>query len=223
MPVNKRIRTEIKRPDPSLVKAFQNIPVANIADCMNRMSCLDSYMIPVNSAPLLGVAFTVKTTGGDNLFVHKALDMAAPGDVIVVADGGDNRATLGEIIVSYAKSRGLSGFVIDGCIRDRDAIRKMDVPVYCRGFTPNGPYKNGPGEINYPVSCAGQVIFPGDILVGDGDGVVVIRPDEAGPILQQALAVVEKEKKMLDDILAGRPTDRTWVDKRLEELNVSFE
>lgn len=223
MSVNFRIQTEIQRPDPSLVASFKGIPVANIADCMNRMSCLDSYMMPVNSAPLLGTAFTVKTTGGDNLLVHKALDMASPGDVIVVADGSTNRSTLGEIIVSYARARGLAGFVIDGCIRDRDAIKNMDIPVYCKGFTPNGPYKNGPGEINFPVACAGQVIFPGDILVGDGDGVVVIRPHEAESILRQALAVVEKETKMLEDILSGKPTDRTWVDKRLAELNVSYE
>ncbi len=213
---NLRVRTDFERPSPTLVNAFKEIPVANIADCMNRMSCLDSRLYPLNHAPLLGVALTVKTTGGDNLLLHKALDLAKPGDVIVVAGGGTaHRSYAGEIMVRYAVSRGIAGFVVDGCMRDRDEIRSLDFPVYCVGITPNGPYKNGPGEINYPVSCGGQVICPGDILVGDGDGVVVIKPYEAVELAEKARAVCKSEESQLNSIADGKGLDRGWIDVKL--------
>lgn len=210
-----RIRTDFQRPDPELIEAFRGIPVANIADCMNRLSCLDSRFFPLNSAPLLGCAVTVKATGGDNLLFHKALDIAKPGDVLVIAGGGTTKRSYGgEIMVRYAMWRGLAGFVIDGCMRDRDAIAKCDFPVYCIGITPNGPYKNGPGEINYPVSCGDQVICPGDILVGDGDGVVVIKPEEARELAAVAREVFKKENEIIEDISTLK---RDWIDAALAQ------
>jgi len=213
-----RIRSSFERPDKALVGAFRGIPVANIADCMNRIACVDSCIYPMNSAPLLGCAYTVKVTGGDNLMIHKALDLASPGDVIVVAGGGTlERAYSGELMVQYAISRGLAGLIVDGCMRDRDAIALLDFPVYCKGITPNGPFKNGPGEIGYPVSFAGQVIFPGDIVVGDGDGIVVIRPNEAAAIAEEACGVIVKEEQIIADIKAGKGFSRPWMDKALNE------
>jgi regulator of RNase E activity RraA len=209
-----RIRRQFIRPEKDLVEAFRGIPTSNIADCMNRIACLDAAIVPFNKTPLLGCAFTVNTPGGDNLFFHKALDMARAGDVLVIAGGGcADRAYCGEIMARYAMAKRLGGFVIDGCIRDADAIAQLPFPVYARGVTPDGPFKNGPGEIGFPVCFAGRVICPGDILVGDGDGVVVVKPEDALEIGREAKEILLKEKQILENILEA---DRSWIDRTLE-------
>lgn len=224
MAVNCRIRRNFPRPDPALVEAFRGLPVANIDDCMNRMAAVDARLEPMNRAPLLGVAFTVKCPAGDNLMFHKALDLAQPGDVLVIAAGGSmSRALCGEIMATYAKSRGLAGFIIDGCVRDRDELARFtDFPVYARGVVPNGPYKNGPGEINFPVSVGGQVICPGDILVGDGDSILVIKPEDAERLAKEAAAVHTKEEGQIAGILAGRGFPRPFVDQILEQIGAEY-
>ncbi|MDR2056426.1 MAG: RraA family protein [Desulfovibrio sp.] len=209
-----RIKQQFARPERELIEAFRGIPTSNIADCMNRAACVDAAIIPFNKTPLLGCAFTVSAPGGDNLLFHKALDMALPGDILVIAGGGcAGRSCCGEIMVRYAMAKQLGGFVVDGCIRDAEAIARLPFPVYARGVTPDGPFKNGPGEIGFPVSFAGRVICPGDILVGDGDGVVVVTADEAREISKEAKEVVLKEKQMLADLLR---MDRSWIDQTLE-------
>lgn len=217
-----RIYSKINRPPRELVAGFAGIPVANIADNMNRLACVDAKIRPMNKAPLLGTAFTVKTRPGDNLLLHKALDMAKPGDVIVVAAQGDTvNSITGELMISWAKQRGLAGLIIDGAIRDAGAVRNMDIPVYAAGITPNGPYKDGPGEINVPVSCGGIMIKPGDILVGDEDSVVVIDPQDAPQILEKAKATVVKEARFMEEIKNGT-WDRTWVDNMLKEKGCEY-
>ena len=167
---------------------------------------------------LIGSAFTVKTRSGDNLLTHKAIDLAAPGDVILVdAGGGLDQAIIGEIMSSHAKSRGIAGMVIDGAIRDADAIAASDFPVYACGVTHRGPYKDGPGEINVTISIAGMVVNPGDIIVGDGDGIVAIPQAEAERILALTVAQNEKETAILASIAAGKAIDRSWVDKMLRD------
>ena len=145
MAVGCRIRRNFERPDLALVEAFRGIPVANIDDCMGRLASVDAGLEPMNHSPMLGTAFTVLCPAGDNLMFHKALDMAQPGDVLVIAARGSlSRALCGEIMATYAKSRGLAGFIIDGCVRDRDELAQFtDFPIYARGVVPNGPYKNG--------------------------------------------------------------------------------
>lgn len=217
-----RIRTKIDRPARALVEGFAGIPVANIADNMNRMSCLDAKIRPMNGAPLLGTAFTVKSRPGDNLLLHKAIDLAAPGDVIVVDAQGDTvNSVMGELMVLWARRRGVAGFVVDGAIRDAGTLRSMDIPVYAAGITPKGPYKDGPGEINVPVSCGGVVVNPGDIIVGDEDGVVVIYPADAAELLEKARATVAKEAGMLKAVEDGT-WDRAWVDKTLCEKGCEY-
>ena len=138
------------------------------------------------------------------MMFHRAMDLAQPGDVIVVdGQGGMERSLAGEIMMLYCKSRGIAGVVVEGCMRDADSIAQMDIPVYCKGITPQGPYKFGPGEINVPVCVGGQVICPGDILVGDQDGIVVISPKD---VEQVAAAVMEKvalEKDTIENYVAG--------------------
>lgn len=224
MAVGCRIRKNFDRPDRKLVEAFRGIPVANIDDCMGRIASVDAGLSPLNNAPLLGTAFTVRCPAGDNLMFHKALDLAQPGDVLVIASGGSmSRALCGEIMATYAASRGIAGFIIDGCVRDRDELASFtDFPVYARGIVPNGPYKNGPGEINFPVSVGGQVICPGDILVGDGDSVVVIKPEDAEELAAQSAAVLKKELQQLVDIKAGKGFPRPFVDQLLEQIGVEY-
>lgn len=212
-----RIYTRIDRPNWELVEKFRDIPVANIADNMGRFYCVGTYIKPFSEAKLLGTALTVRVPGGDNLMFHKALDMAQPGDVIVVdGEGNMNRSLCGEIMVRYAMKKGIAGFLIDGCIRDVDSIRKLGFPVYARGVNPMGPYKNGPGEINVPVSCGGQVIFPGDIIVGDADGVVVIRPSDAEDVLIKAQTHHKNEIMTFEQIERGM-LDRSWIERSLKE------
>lgn len=194
--VGNRIYEKIDRPSKELVELFRGIPSSNINDEMERLYCMHDYIHPLNEVPLLGTAFTVKTAIGDNLFIHEALDMAKPGDVLVIdAGSGNNRSLAGEIMLTMAYKKGLAGVVIDGCLRDLDGIRKIPMAVYAKGITPQGPFKNGPGEINVPVCCGGQVVFPGDILVGDQDGIVVIHPQDAEAIAKAAI----KKKQGEDD------------------------
>lgn len=224
MSVGCRIRRDFPRPDRALVEAFRSLPVANLDDCMGRIAAVDAGLKNVNKTPLLGVAFTVRCPAGDNLMFHKALDLAQPGDILVIASGGSlSRSLCGEIMSTYARSRGIAGFVVDGCIRDYDELSALtDFPVYARGVTPNGPYKNGPGEINFPVTLAGQIICPGDILVGDGDGLLVIKPENAAALAEQGWAVHKKEEGQIRDILAGKGFPRPFVDATLEQLGVEY-
>ena len=218
-----RIRTDFPRPPRELVELFRGVPVANIDDCMNRMAAIDAAIRPLNAAPLLGTAFTVKVAEGDNLMFHKAMDMAQPGDVFMIDAGGcTERSIFGELMLTYCKVRGVAGVVVDGAVRDAGAIAGMDLPVYARGVTPNGPYKNGPGEINYPISLGGVIVNPGDIVVGDADSVLVIRPGEAGDLAKAARAVVEKEASIMAGILKGA-YPRPWVDAKLRELGCAVE
>lgn len=212
-----RIYQKIKRPDPKLVKQFASIPVANICDNMGRIYAVHHSIHPFNSVPLLGVALTVKAPLGDNLMFHKAIDMAQPGDIIVVdGEGCMSHALCGEIMMRYSMKREIAGFVIDGCIRDSESLVNLEFPVYAKGIQPKGPYKNGPGEINVPVSIGGQVVCPGDILVGDADGVVIIKPYDATEVLEKAKKHNAMEVQTFKDIENGS-LDRLWVDKTLYE------
>lgn len=209
-----RIFTKIHRPSKELVEQFRGLPVANIADEMNRFSCVDARIKPLNSTPLLGTAFTVKARVGDNLMFHKALDMAQHGDIIVVDVQGDlvNSVT-GEIMMRQVLKRGLAGVVIDGAVRDVEALREMPLAIYSAGITPKGPYKDGPGEINVPVCCGGVVVNPGDILVGDADGIVVISPSDAPILAEKAKAKLKQEQATLKSIEEGTLNRSTYSDE----------
>ncbi|AEG93816.1 RraA family protein [Ramlibacter tataouinensis] len=202
-----------------LVQAFAGVPVANISDCMSRMTAGGPRLRPMHkSGRLGGAALTVKTRPGDNLMIHKALALAEPGDVIVVDAGGDlTNALIGELMVSYAVSRGIAGFVMNGAIRDLDMIGSGSFPVYAAGVTHRGPYKDGPGEINVPVAIDGMVIHPGDLMVGDADGLLCVPFDQAEAILAAANQKSAAEQKTLQNIAAGRH-DTSWVDAALQRI-----
>lgn len=210
---------DFKRPAAELVEGFRNIPVANIDDCMNRTAAVSFRIKPLNKARLLGPAFTVKVPEGDNLMFHKAMDMAKPGDIIVIDAGGNpSRAIFGALMINYCKTRGLGGVIVDGAVRDSEELAELDFPVYAISTTPNGPYKNGPGEINTVISFGKTVVHPGDIIVGDQDGIVVIRPEDAAEIACKAKAVLEKENRILEEILNKGSYVRPWVDEKIKNL-----
>lgn len=211
-----RINREIDRPDRRLIHLFKDVPVPNIGDCMNRMGALSSSIHAMNNSRMMGSAYTVSCPAGDNLLFYYALDHAQPEDVIVVANNGyTERALCGEIMVTMAKARGLAGIVVDGAIRDKKEISQMDFPVFAAASSPNGPYKNGPGEINVPVSVGGKVINPGDILIGDENGIVVFNKNEAEEIYQKAKAVMEKEAGMIRRIQETGGLDLQWMYEKL--------
>ncbi len=218
MSASLRIQDIPKRPDPKLVAELGKMVTPHLSDSMERLYAGGPQLRPMHGeGKLAGPAFTVKTAAGDNLLVHKALDMAHKGDVIVVDAGGflDN-AIIGELMMSRARQRGVAGIVIWGAIRDSAEIRAGSYPVFAAGVTHRGPYKNGPGEINVPVMMGGTPVNPGDIIVGDADGLVAIPQDQAERILKSAQAILAKETAAMKEINAGT-VDRSWVDKSLKE------
>lgn len=214
------IRKNEVRVSKDVVEKFRAIPVANVSDCMSRITAGGAPLRPMHkSGVLAGPAFTVKTRPGDNLMIHKALDMAQPGDVIVVDAGADlTNALIGEIMVAYAQSKGVAGIVINGAIRDHDTISQGDFPVYAKGVTHRGPYKDGPGEINGMISIDGMVICPGDLIVGDADGLLCVPYAATADIYAAAHAKHAAESVTIQQIKDGM-LDTSWVDKALERLN----
>ena len=206
--------------DQELVERYRAVPLANIDDCMGRLAAMHPRirLFSSPSVPMAGVALTVKARAGDNLMLHKALNMAVPGDVIVVSNEGENgRALMGEIMMVYlSEDRKAEGVVLDGPIRDVDEIGKMNFPVYATGVTPNGPYKEGPGEINVPISCGGVVVKPGDIVLGDSDGVLVIQRQEAEALLEKVEKYQRQDHAKLEAARNGT-ADRSWIDRALAE------
>ncbi len=206
------------RPEAELVEQFRGVVTPHISDNLHRMHSAPSELRPFHqSGQLLGVAFTVRTRPGDNLLVHKAIDMAEPNDVIVVDAGGDlTNAIAGEIMMRLAMRKGIAGFVIDGAIRDTAAFASDRFPVYARGITHRGPYKDGPGEINVPISLGGMVVHPGDIIVGDEDGIVAVPQGEARNLLVAIRAQQQHEETTLRAIAEGK-VNRDWVDRMLRD------
>jgi len=215
-----RIHAAPPRPPATLLDAFRDVATPHISDNMNRLCGVVGLSRYNGRGKLVGTAFTVKTRPGDNLMVHKALDLAEPGDVIVVDGGGAlENALVGELMMLYAQSRGIAGFVIEGAVRDVAAFVASAFPCYARGHDHRGPYKDGPGEINVPVAIGGLVIEPGDIVVGDEDGLVALKPGEAKPLLAKARDWAAKEEEAKAAIRERR-YDRAWVDAVLRAKGV---
>jgi len=224
-----RIITDFERPAKNEIERFSDIPVANIADSASRLFAMSAKIRPMGKCKkIIGPAFTVKSSMADNFIFHKALSMAKPGDVMVVNACGDmNQSVCGDIMFRYAISRGIAGIVVDGCIRDSDFLWKADFPVYALGVTPRGPYKNPVGEINTDIACCGQVVHPGDIIVGDSDGVVVVRKEDADVIYNKSIQVMKKEAHLEELIVTGEWEEKspilTSVNDKISELGFEIE
>jgi RraA family protein len=221
-----RIRTRFARPDAALTAAFRAYDTPSISDLMNRLYAVEIGVQQVTESSLgvVGPALTVKLYPGDNLMVHKSLDVAEPGDVVVVDTSGSHMtAVLGDLISTKARHRGIAGFVVDGLVRDVEAIRALgDFPVFARGVTPIGPLHRGPGEIGYPVSLGGVVVNPGDIVVGDANGVVVVPGGIAEELLDRLRAQKEGEAGYTAAVARGEFSN-AWVDSVLEAGGVEVD
>jgi RraA family protein len=211
--------------DEEVIAGFRAFATPEISDLLNRLYTVCSDIRPMTAPGLriVAPACTVKVFPGDNLMVHKALDVARPGDVIVVDASASNvNAVLGDTISMKARHRGIAGFVVDGLVRDVEAIQRMaDFPVFARGVTPVGPLQRGPGEINYPVSIGGIVTCPGDVVVADMNGIVVVPRDLAGELLTRLEERAPAENAYLGDVARGRFSN-DWVDKALSEAGVDL-
>ncbi|SAL41605.1 diguanylate cyclase [Caballeronia peredens] len=204
-----------RQADAQIIAALESLAVSLLSDNMAR-ACGTVGLTPYHRPrAMAGTAVTVHTRPGDNLMIHRAFDFCRPGDVLVIDGGGDlNQALMGDIMASYAQSIGIAGLVIDGAIRDVAALRSRDFPVYARGVTHRGPYKNGPGEINVPVTVGGMVVHPGDIVVGDEDGVLAIAQRDAPAVIERARMQEQKEAHALRSIADGM-FDRSWVEAQI--------
>ena len=196
---------------------FDGLPTAIVSDNLNRMTGTEGlYPRHKPGVQLLGPALTVRVRSGDNLMIHKALQLGKPGDVLVVDGGGcTDRALFGDIMKQVARMRQFAGIVIDGAIRDASAYRDDAWPCYARGVSHRGPYKDGPGEINVPVNVGGMVVMPGDIVLGDDDGVVFISPADAAAVAKASRAKLAAETATLDSI-AKKAYDDSWIDATLK-------
>lgn len=180
---------------PQELERLSRLATSSIVDSMDRLGSPDAGIRPIwPGARLAGPALTVLTAAGDNRIVHAALEVAQPGEIVVINGFGDrNRALIGDLIAERARSLGVAGFVIDGCVRDADAIHELGMPVFARGITPAGPYKNGPGHIGGPVAIGGVAVVSGDVVVADADGVAFI------PRSHVAAVAAAAERKLADE------------------------
>ena len=221
-----RVRRHFERPPADTILRLARFETPTTSDLMNRLYTMSSLIRNLTDPTLriIGPACTVKVYPGDNLMVHKSLDVAQPGDVVVIdASNSGNTAVLGDLISTKARHRGLGGFVIDGLIRDLPGIQALgDFPVFARGVTQIGPLHRGPGEINYPVSVGGIVVHPGDIIVGDLNGVVVVPHGFAEELLGRLEAHAEAESAYNAAVARG-DFSNAWVDKILVNSGVSVD
>jgi regulator of RNase E activity RraA len=214
-----RVRVNFPRPPAELIRALARFPTPEISDLLNRLYAVDPEIrcLTQSAQQIYGPACTVKVFPGDNLMVHKALDVIEPGDVIIV-DAGRSRmnAVMGDLVSTKAKHRGAAGFVVDGLVRDLPNIEPLVFPVFARGASPIGPLHRGPGEINYAICCGGVVVNPGDIVIGDTMGVVVVPPNIADELLHRLQSHESASADYLASVRRGDFSNE-WVDRVLRE------
>jgi regulator of RNase E activity RraA len=211
------IRRDFERVSPDVVAKASQYAASILADVAGRRGTLDGRISAVSPAlKMAGPAFTIEVRAGDNLMIHAGMFLAKPGDVLVIDGKGDRTcALMGSIMINACKKLGLAGVVLDAAVRDIDELRELDFPVYAVGTNPNGPTKFVPGRINWPISCGGIGVNPGDLVVGDADGVVVVEREKAGSLLDQAAKKVADERARIADIVAGRNLRPKWIDPAL--------
>jgi regulator of RNase E activity RraA len=199
-----RVRTDVPRTDADVVEALSAHATSNLADAMGRFHFMDFGIRPRSGLPLCGVAVTVDARPADNLMVHKALEVAQPGDIVVVnTNGNTTSAVFGELMCRTAVGAKLGGIIVDGAIRDVDGITALGLPAFSRAVCAGGCDKDGPGEVNSPIACGNTVVMPGDVIVGDEDGVVVIPREEAREVLQLVTVLVDREQARIAEIDRG--------------------
>jgi regulator of RNase E activity RraA len=221
-----RVKPDFHRLESSLMQEFTQFDTPDISDLLNRLYAVDPAISCMTSLHhrLCGPACTVKVFPGDNLMVHKSLDIAKPGDIVVIdAHGSSMNAVLGDLVSTKARHRQIAGFIVDGFVRDLPGILELgDFPVFARGATSIGPLHRGPGEVNYPICCGGVVVNPGDVVVADRAGIVIIPREIASELLQR----LRNQRASMAAYLAGVKRgefSNAWVDRILAEAGCTVE
>jgi RraA family protein len=215
------VRRDFIRVPADVVAQAAKYQAAILADVAGRRGTLDRLAPVAPGMKLAGPAFTVEVRAGDNLMIHAAMAMAKPGDVLVIDGKGDTScALMGALMINACKVLQLGGIVIDGAVRDTEELRELGFPVFAVGANPNGPTKFIPGRINWPISAGGVAVSPGDLVVGDADGVVVVEREKAASLLPLAAKKVADEAKRMDDIRAKRALKPGWLDASLRAAGV---
>lgn len=216
------IRREIARVAPATVKSAAGFASSILADVAGRRGAMDGRIRAL--APTMracGPAFTVEIRPGDNLMIHAAMAMAKPGDVLVIDGKADRTAALmGAIMLTACRKLGFAGVVLDASHRDTEELLALGFPVWSMGPNPNGPTKNVPGRINWPISCGGVTVNPGDLVVADGDGVVVVEKEKAASLLPLAEKKVVDERQRIADITGGGAIRPGWLEGALRTAGV---
>jgi 4-hydroxy-4-methyl-2-oxoglutarate aldolase len=216
------VRREFDRVSRDAVKQASQFAASILADVAGRRGTMHGRIATVSPAmSFCGPALTVEVRPGDNLMIHAAISLARPGDVLVI-DGKADRtcALMGALMINACKKVGIAAVVIDAAVRDTRELAELGFPVFAAGANPNGPTKFVPGRINWPISCGGIAVAPGDLVAGDADGVVVIEREKAPALLAAAAKKVAEEKARMEDILAGRNLKPKWLDGALAAAGV---
>lgn len=218
------IRTHFERVAPDLVKAASQLPAAILADVYGRRGTLHGRITPLSSTmKIAGPAVTVEVRPGDNLMIHAALALAQPGDVIVVDGKGDQTcALIGEIMATQAQQAGFAGMVLDAAVRDVEALRANGFPIFSAGANPCGPTKFVPGKVNWPIAIAGVTVNPGDLVVGDADGVVIIERSRVAEMIELGRKKVADETSRIAGIRQGKLVPG-WLPEALRAAGVRSE
>jgi 4-hydroxy-4-methyl-2-oxoglutarate aldolase len=214
-------RKESRRPDRSIVEAFHSLDVATVYEASGRMGYIDSAIKPIaKGVRVCGPAYTVQCAPGDNLMLHKALQRAPEGSVIVAGVGGVyDFGYWGGLMATAGLARGLAGLAIDGCIRDSATITAMGFPIFCRGFCVKGTTKAALGLINYPLNFGKTTVSPGDLILGDDDGMVVVKFEDCAEVLDKSRKRVEFEEKKAEQLKGGMSSvELNGLDKVFESL-----
>ena len=206
-PVGNRIRTQWQRPTAELTEQFRGFPTGFIGDAMSRTGVMSGHIRPLWSGAIVhGTVLPVLVRSGDNLKIHQAMAIAAPGDVLVIdGQGSLSHGLFGELMATAAIAQGITGLVIDGAVRDIAHLESLGFAVFGRGICPAGPSKEGSGEVGYPIACGGLVCTAGDLIIGDADGVVVIPRADLALVLEATRAVALWEEKVRAGLAAGKP------------------
>ena len=203
-----------------MLAAFGEASAAQLGDCMSRLGAMDAGIRPVWPGPrVIGAALTAWCHAGDNLMIHKALSLALPGDVLVVNTQGSGNSGFGELLATSAVKAGVRAVVVDGTVRDAEALAAMGLPVYARGLCPNGCNKDGPGEVGTIIACGGVAVRPGDVVIADRDGVTVVPLDDALGVAALASEQIAREQRRLAEIAKGVLV-RPEIDETLRKLKV---
>jgi len=220
-----KIVKTIQRPDAAAVKTLGDLGVATVHEAQGRTGLMRPYMRPIYpSAKVAGPAVTVLSAPGDNLMIHAAVEICKPGDVLVVTTVSESTdGMFGELLATSLVARGVLGLIIDAGVRDVSELTAMDFPVWAKAIHAQGTVKDTPGWVNVPVVCAGAPVNPGDVIVADQDGVVVVPRESTDEVVKASQARIAKEEKNREKLRAGElGLDMYGLRAKLKELGVEF-